>query len=432
MAAPATNVLLVALNSCAEPHYFSLALGYLKACALADPDLAARANIDIVDFCTDCNDPLQVAYYVAHAKPDIVGLSCYCWNIDVMRHIAEMVRKTMPEARIIAGGPEVTPIAEEFLAANPSFDVVIRGEGEATFAELLRALTNGGSAADVAGISYRESEHVFANDERPLIEDLDSIPSPYLTGMLKPRDNVTYLETYRGCPYRCAYCYEGKNYPTVRRFSDERIRAEIELITSDPEVGTYSFIDPVFNLDKETLEKLCAMLEASAAAGKTIHTVEVITERVDEQTIALLKKAGTVSTETGPQTVNPQTIKNINRYFVRDKFARGVALMRDGGFKVLCDLIVGLPGDDFFSFCRSVRFVLELRPGTIIFSTLNVLPGTALRERADEFGLVYDDAAPHYVLGTETFSFEEIRKAEMLAGSLAKEYDAVSTGGEPS
>lgn len=420
------NVLLVALNSCSEPHYFSLALGNLKAHAAADAQVAAGTNIDIVDYCMTCSDPMQVAFYIAGAKPDAVGFSCYCWNIDIVRHIAEMVAKTTPEAKIIAGGPEVTPGAEEFLAVNPSFDIVVRGEGEETFRELLRALIDEEGLSGVAGISYREGEHVFANEDRPLIEDLDTIPSPYLTGILAPREHVTYFETLRGCPYRCAYCYEGKNYPKLRHFSDERVRAEIELIARTPHVTTFSFIDPVFNLTKERLAKLVEMLAPAVAAGKTIHTVEVITEQVDEETIELLKKAGAVSTETGPQTVNPQTVKDINRYFVRDKFVRGVELMRDAGLRVLCDLIVGLPGDDYFSFLNSVRFVLDLRPGTIIFSTLNVLPGTVVREEADKWGMIYDDAAPHYVLGTDTFSFEEIRKAELLAASIAREYDATS------
>jgi len=421
-----TTVLLAALNSCADPHYYSLAQGYLRAYAAADSEVGIEADIQSIDFCSTCNDPLQVAFYISNAKPDVLGLSCYCWNIDQMRHIASMVRKTLPDTKIVGGGPEVTPIADDFLEANPAFDVIVRGEGEATFTELLRAWTAKTDIARVAGISYRDGNHILANEDRPLIEDLDTIPSPYVTGILKPREHVTYLETFRGCPYRCGYCYEGKNYPKLRHFSNERIKAEIDLIAQDPSVTTYSFIDPVFNLTKEKLQKMCDMLRVSAAAGKTIHTVEVITEQVDAKTVQKLKEAGAVSTETGPQTTNPRAIENINRYFVTDKFVRGVEAMRDGGLKVLCDLILGLPGDDFFSFCRSIRFVVDLRPGTIIFSTLNVLPGTAIRDDAPKYGLEYDEAAPHYVLQTNSFSFEEIRKAEMLAASVAKEYDAVS------
>lgn len=427
------NVLLVALNSCADPHYFSLALGCLKAYAMADQQLAATTNIQIVDFCTTCNDPMQMAFYVANSDPHVLGLSCCCWNVDKMADLARVLRQIRPQTKIVAGGPEVTPIAEEFLADNPAVDVVVRGEGEASFAELLRVWTAGeGGIEDVAGVSYRDGEHVFANDDRPLIENLDQIPSPYLTGVLAPRDNVTYLETYRGCPYKCGYCFEGKNYPKLRHYSDDRIAAEIELIGSNPAVTTYSFIDPVFNLTKEKLAKMVDILAVSAKAGKTIHTVEVVAEHVDEETVSLLRRAGAVSTETGPQTANAETISNINRYFVRDKFARGIELMRDGGLKVLCDLIVGLPGDNFFSFCRSIDFVLGLRPGTIIFSTLNVLPGTAMRDEADKYGLKYDARPPHYVLRTDTFPFEEIRKAEIMASSLAKEYNAVSSAGQPS
>jgi len=418
------NVLLVSFNSCHEPHYFSLALGYLKAYAVADPAVAKRFNIEIAEFCTKCNDPMQAVFYIANAKPDVVGLSCYCWNLEGMRHLADVLRTVLPETKIVAGGPEVSPVAEEFLTANPSVDVVVRGEGEDTFRGLLAAWAEGEDLAGVAGVSYREGEHVFANEDRPLIESLDEIPSPYLAGILKPRDQVTYLETYRGCPYACGYCYEGKNYPRLRHFSTERIKAEVELIAESPQVRSFSFIDSVFNLTKEKLRVMAELLEPAASKGKTIHTVEVMTEHVDDETIALLLRAGAVSTETGPQTTDECTIANINRFFKKDKFARGVRLMRDAGFKVLCDLIIGLPGDDFFSFCRSTRYILDLRPGTVVFSTLNVLPGTMLRDEAERFGLKFDERAPHYILETESFPFQEVRKAELLAKSIEAEYRA--------
>ncbi len=420
------NVLLVSFNNCHEPHYFSLALGYLKAYALDDSAVAEAHNIEIIDFCTSCNDPMQAAFYISNAKPDIVGLSCYCWNAKEIIHLAEVLKQVLPGVKVVAGGPQVTPVAEEFLSANRSFDVVVRGEGEASFRGLLRAWMRGEDLSRVQGVSYREGENVFANEARALIEDLDEIPSPYLTGILQPREHVTYLESYRGCPYSCGYCYEGKDYPKLRHFSAERLRAEVRLVASTPEVTTYSFIDSVFNLTEDKLREMAELLAPAAEAGKTIHTVEVMAEHVDEETVRLLKKAGAVSTETGPQAVNPATVSNINRFFKSERFVRGVEAMREGGLKVLCDLIIGLPGDDFFGFCRSTRFVLDLRPGTVIFSTLHVLPGTMLRDEAGRFGLKYDEEPPHYILETTTFPFEEVRKAEIFAKSIEAEYNATA------
>ena len=96
--------------------------------------------------------------------------------------------------------------------------MVIKGEGELTFAELLKCYLGEGRLADIAGISYRMNDQVIENPDRLPIEDLSEIPSPYLEGIVVPRDRVTYIETYRGCMFRCHYCFEGKNLPRLRFF----------------------------------------------------------------------------------------------------------------------------------------------------------------------------------------------------------------------
>lgn len=419
------NVLLTTFNICDQPHYYSLALGYLKAFALKDESVAKKANIEIVDFCVDCNSVQQVMFYLASEKPDIIAFSCYCWNMDKISDLCRLAKQIMPDVKIVLGGPEIGPITEEVLKENPAVDVVVRGEGEKTFSELLKYyLTKKGRLEDISGVSYRKYGDVFRNDDRPLIQSLDEIPSPYLTGVLEPREKVTYLETYRGCPFRCAYCYEGKNYPKLRYFSEERIRKEIELISQNLAVQSFSFVDPVFNLNRDKTRKLCSMLnEAYQGNNTSLHTIEVATELIDDETIEEFKKANVVSVETGPQTVVSGTLKNINRHFVPTKFTRGVKLLLKNNIKVLCDLIIGLPGDNLFRFMKSVAFVSALCPSTLIFSTLHVLPGTELYVSGQKFDMKFDAKPPHHILSNYTFPYEEIRKAEILAVSLAKEYN---------
>jgi radical SAM superfamily enzyme YgiQ (UPF0313 family) len=98
-------------------------------------------------------------------------------------------------------------------------------------------------------------------------------------------------------------------------------------------------------------------------------------------------------------------------------------LLLDGGIDVLTDLIIGLPGDNFFRFVRSAKAMMRLKTTTIVFSILHVLPGTELYENADKFGLLFDDKAPHLVLKNDTFPYDEIDKAVVLAVSMGKEYN---------
>ena len=216
----------------------------------------------------------------------------------------------------------------------------------------------------------------MSNPDRSPIEDLSKIPSPYLEGIITPRDRVTYIETYRGCIFRCHYCFEGKNLPKLRFFPEERVKKEIEFILGHPEIRSFHFVDTVFNFRKDRLARIVDMISGANRFRTELRTVEIIVEFVDEETVALFKKANVKSIETGPQTVNEDTLKKVNRFYKADKFAKGLRLLEDNGIGVTTDLIIGLPGDNFFKFVNSARTLIDMKPTTIVFSILHVLPGT--------------------------------------------------------
>ncbi len=414
------KVVLISFN---WANHFSLALGYLKACALKDKFIRENAEIEIIDFDTEMLNVQQVVYYLSQIKPDIIGFSCYCWNIDKVLDTTRIIKTIYPQIQTVFGGPEAGPVGPKYLRENPFIDVVIKGEGEITFAELLKHYLGEGRIEEIAGISYRINDQVYENPERPPIEDLGEIPSPYLEGILAPRDKVTYIETYRGCIFRCHYCFEGKHLPKLRFFPEERVKKEIEFILSHQKIRSFHFVDTVFNFRKERLERLVKMISGANRFGTELRTVEIIAEFVDEETVDLFKRANVKSVETGPQTVNEDTLKNVNRYYRGEKFRNGIRLLEDKGIEVTTDLIIGLPGDNFFKFVKSVKTLINMKPSTIVFSILHVLPGTILYEKSREFGLKFDDKAPHLILGAPDFPYEDIDKAVIMAYSLDKEYN---------
>jgi len=418
---PALTVTLVSFN--VEGH-FSLANGYLKAYAENDRSLRHRVDIDLVDFAIESHDARQALFYMCQRMPRVLGLSCYCWNMEVSLELARLYKAMAPESLVVLGGPEVGPIAETYLRDNNAVDLVVRGEGEATFVQLLRYVAAGeGTLEEIHGISYRRDGTITSTPDRPPIADLDEIPSPYLTGVLTPRDRVTYVETSRGCPYRCAYCYEGKHFPGVRFFPDRRIQREIEAVVRTPGLRSFHLVDSVFNLNKERLRRLARLISDVNQTGARISTVEILADLVDEETTELLRLANVASVETGPQTVHADTLALMRRPHRPDAFARGIGLLRQAGIQVLCDLIIGLPGDNFFRFAQSIREVMELRPTTLVFSILHVLPGTDLYEDPPHFGLRFDSRAPHLVIDTDTFPFAEIDRAVLMSIPAAKEYN---------
>lgn len=414
------DVALVGVNA---PGYRSLALDYLYATVRADARLdtgLARINVDVG------SDPWWTAYRILDLDPapDVIALPVFCWTASHVYDTARLVKTVRPETLVVIGGPEVGPIAVEVLEEQPAVDAVVRGEGEFAFAELLHSYARGGDITAIAGVTARDGGAIVSGPDRPALEELDLVPSPYSSSTALPTSGAAYVETYRGCPHSCAYCYEGKGSTRVRSFSWERIASDIETVATAPGMTAFSFIDPVFNLTAERLKRLSDILAPHAARGVRLHTIEVDIERIDDEQAALLARAGVVSVETGPQTVGDFALQTCRREFDRDRFAAGVAACRRAGISVECDLIIGLPGDTLEDVVAGIDFVVSLDPGRLQLSTLHVLPGTDLWERAEELGLVFDRVGPHEVVATRELGFADLRRLEVFGNAAAQVYRA--------
>ena len=420
MAEEPLKVALVALN---RPGYQSLALGYLRAYAEANERLRGRVVFQTLDLTTDV-DPWWVAYRVLRMGPDVAGFSVSCWNARAIYAACSIIRNARPDIVTVLGGPEVGPVAEEVLSENPAVDIVVRGEGEETFAELLRVLSSGKRAWMVEGVTARDGERIVSAPDRAPIEDLDSIPSPYLSGVITPSETSSYIETFRGCPHACGYCFEAKGVAGIRSFSRERIQADIDAMASSPGVRTFSFIDSVFNLTGERLSWLADVLEPHARRGIRLHTIEVDVERIGDGEAEELRRAGVVSVETGPQTIGAKALEASGRTFHADRFVAGVSALKRAGISVECDLIIGLPGDDPFDVIGGLRWLLSLDPGIVQSSTLRVLPGTDFSARSEEMGLMYDPKPDHSVIQTPGIGFADMRRLEVLSNDLGISYRA--------
>lgn len=413
------NVVLAGVGS---PGYRSLALDYIEAAALADP----RLDLALMRFDVDtAMDPWWLAYRILDLdpQPDVVALPVLCWTARQVFTAARLVKASLPECLVVLGGPEVGPIAEHVLEQHPYVDAVVRGEGEHAFAELLHSHARGGDVGGTPGVSAREGDRIVHGPEREPLADLDALPSPFRRGT-HATGGSAYVETYRGCPHSCAYCYEGKGSTRIRSFSWDRIAADIDAVASTPGMQAFSFIDPVFNLTPDRLGRLADIMEPHARRGIRLHTIEVDIERVDAEQAAQLRRAGVVSVETGPQTVGGSALAACNRAFDAERFAAGVEACKRAGISVECDLIVGLPGDTTDDVLAGIDFAIGLDPGRVQMSTLHVLPGTHLWEHAGELGLVFDHEPPHEVVATRDLSFTDLRRLEVLGNAAVRTYAA--------
>ena len=322
-------------------------------------------------------------------KPDIVGFTIFCWNLARSLHFAEKL-KAYYAPRIIFGGSEITP--DNLSMLSEAVDFYVYGEGEAVFLKLLEdpATWKKGSLREPAGALFKNS------------------PSPYLQNLLEPEiENVMLIETQRGCPYRCGYCYYNKSHDGLS-FADETHLLQGVQWALDQGVKELYLLDPSLNAHPG-LEDLLKKTSKINKSRRLKIISEIRAEAIDEKLADLLAAAGFSWFEIGLQSTNPRALKIMNRPTHLKRFVQGAKRLKQRGIVPAIDLIVGLPGDDLQGFSRSVQFVAEnnLADDIQVFP-LSVLPGTDFRLNSHELGLRFDKSPPYTLINNATFSAEDM------------------------
>ncbi|KRQ87325.1 (Dimethylallyl)adenosine tRNA methylthiotransferase MiaB [Caloramator mitchellensis] len=387
------RILLAALNS--KYIHSNLAIRYLK-------EYAKCFKVDIYETTINEN-PFNIAIDIANQKYDVVGFSCYIWNIENTLKVCSILKEIDENIKIILGGPEVSYDPEDVLKQCSFIDYVIYGEGEETFRELLIHLRENKDLLSVDGLAFLKNGEIKVNKPRKLIENLDIIPFPYEN--LPQR--ILYYEASRGCPFNCKYCLSS-TIKGIRFFSLDRVKRDLKFFI-DNNVRLVKFVDRTFNSNKRFAIEIWKFLIENAS-GTKFH-FEIAADLLDDECLEVLKSApeDLFQFEIGVQTTNIEVLKNINRIMDFDRVKSNIIKLNEHR-NIHChlDLIVGLPGEDINSFKRSFDEVMALRPDVLQIGFLKVLKGSPISLETNEFGIKYSKYPPYQVLRTNSLSLEEI------------------------
>ncbi len=314
---------------------------------------------------------------IVDANPDIVGMSCYLWNLERTLFVAEQVKRYLPACTVVLGGPEITP-DNEFLLADGNFDIGVVGEGEGVWGRLLESYPE---AASVPGllIPRKDSGYAFTGfgiGKMPM----SRWPSPYLGGFLdRQLRGILWLETVRGCAYRCAYCHYHKQSPRLRTFPTERVLSEIKR-AKEQGLKEIVFLAPCF-IGRPGLETLLdGIVEINHDRQLQLHGESTV-EGIDSRLARKMSKAGFVEIEVGLQSINQKTLRQIHRTFRPQKFLDGVHCLQDEGIETMVDIIAGLPGDTLSDICKSMDWVIEQDAyDYLMLYPLSLIPSTELAD----------------------------------------------------
>jgi radical SAM C-methyltransferase len=380
-----------------------LAAGYLKASALADDAIRGAMDIRIFNFGGGDSAPAMAERMFRDGRPDVIAFSVFGWNYRSSGHLSETFKQLVPDGWALFGGTHVAFQGERVFRQYPTVDVVSNTEGEFVFRELLRAYLAGRSVSeldDIAGITFRREDGTLVTTaDRERIQDLDTIPSPLLTGSVPLTDargefryDVALMETNRGCPYRCAFCYWGGAIgQKVRAFSRDRLREEMELLAHH-EVQTVVLCDANFGMLKQDLEFIEDVIRIKERYGfpRALDTSWAKNKsKVFYEIVRSMTKAGLQSSFTlALQTLDDTTLELMQRRNMRlNDWEDLVRWLHEEGLDCYAELIWGAPGETRESFLsgydRLARYV-----NRIAVYPLLLMPNTAYTQAKSKLGFV--------------------------------------------
>jgi len=426
------NILLISLSDYEVNKglvYFPLGLFYIKGYGMKYNPLLKDVSIKVKILDSNLSSK-EILAAITSENCKIVGFSCWCWNINKILEVSHLLKSFDKSVKIILGGPQVSPMHEgqDLLKFNKTIDVIVHGEGEVTFSELVKSyLLDKPSLHEIAGISFREGEQIISTSYREPLANLDDISYIISTEEMRAFDlskTIFLLETHRGCPFKCRFCYYNKGFKGVRYFSLQIVKKNIKFLL-DNGIHRLYLADPTFNINLNRAKDILKFIIEQKK--NLILNAEIKAELIDEEFVKLLYKAGIKFLDVGLQSINPHALEAMNRNLDKAKFEKGVELLIKEKIGFQIQLIKGLPGDNYEGFCESINYAMKLINNnwwSMEVFPLQIIPGSEFYDKFSEWGIIFEKSPPNYVLQTKTFSRNDMEKIENMLISLKQIYSS--------
>lgn len=411
--------LLVAINS--KYIHSNLAVYCLKAAT------AYSDKVYIREF-TINNQLEDILKNIYLEKPDVIGISCYIWNINYVKELLPELNKVLPGVKIWLGGPEVSYNTEEYAGRYENVAGVIKGEGEAVFKELMDCYMEGREKdiPFIPGITTVSDGKIIDNP-CTLVYDMSDSVMPYYAAGYKEDDyknKIIYYESSRGCPFSCSYCLSSVD-KHLRFRNTELVLTDLKVFL-DNKVALVKFVDRTFNCNREHSRKILRFIRDNDNGITSFH-FEIAADILEDEDIRIMNslRPGLIQLEIGVQSTNQDTIKAIHRVMNLDKLRNNVTAIRKcRNIHMHLDLIAGLPYEDINSFRKSFNDIYDMKPDNLQLGFLKLLHGSLMREEKDKYGIVARDIPPYEVLYTKYLSYDDILKLKQVEKVLDMYYNS--------
>jgi radical SAM superfamily enzyme YgiQ (UPF0313 family) len=393
--------------------YLPMGLAYLAAV------LEKRGNqVTVLDCIAEGIDQNQLKQKLATFNPDVIGISSMTPMVLSTLMAARGAKEVCPDATVVLGGPHATFVDKELLVAEPAVDVVVRGEGEVTFAELTQRIVNGVGLNSADGITYRHQDQIVQNPSREYIQNLDDLPFPAYKHF--PLEKYRLFGklffpviTSRGCPFQCNFCTTsrilGRQY---RVRSPQNIGHELELLKREYSADSFTFYDDTLTLDKKRLYDICD--EIKSRKINIPWDCQTRADKVSEEMFAKMKNTNCQQVFFGIESGCQSVLNAVNKRTTVEQNEVAIKMAKKSGLFVAISIIIGYPSETAEMRKETFEFIRRVEPDDVYLCIATPYPGTELRKEVEQLGYKMSSDWSRYDTTTPVFENPLLSAEEAL------------------